>query len=90
MNPGSGTDVAQTIRLGDDEAGGQFNLQWNDPYDLDGATYGPPLFTASGQLTTPTSSKTYTYNATVGASSASSSSSAPTASRPAPPTWCWR
>ncbi len=64
MNPGSGTDVAQTIRLGDSEEGGQFNLQWNDPYDLDGATYGSPLYTASGNLTTPTSSQTFTYNAT--------------------------
>ena len=63
MNPGSGTDVAQTIRLGDSEEGGQFNLQWNDPYDLNGATYGNPLFTASGNLTTPTSSQTFTYNA---------------------------
>jgi hypothetical protein len=63
MNPGSGTDVAQSIRLGDNEAGAQFDLQWDDPYDLDGATYGSPLFTATGELTTPTSTKTYTYNA---------------------------
>ena len=64
MNPGSGTDVAQTIRIGDSDEGAQFNLQWDDPYDVDGATYGNPLFTANGDLTTATSSKTYTYNAT--------------------------
>lgn len=63
MNPGYGTDVAQSIRLGANPAGAQFDLQWNDPYDLDGATYGSSLFQASGELTTATSSKTYTYNA---------------------------
>jgi len=66
MDPGSGTDVAQSIRLGDNEEGSQFNLQWDDPYDLNGATYGDPLFTATGELTTPTSSKSYTFNATSG------------------------
>jgi subtilisin family serine protease len=63
MNPGSGTDVAQSIRLGDDPGGAQFDFQWNDPFDLNGASYGPSLFSASGELTTPTTTKTYTYNA---------------------------
>ncbi len=67
MDPGRGTDVAQSIRLGDVEIAGepegaQFDLQWNDPFDLNGATYGSPLYTATGELTTPTSSQTYTYN----------------------------
>jgi hypothetical protein len=64
MNPGSGTDVAQSIRVGDNEAGADFITQWDDPYDVDGAKYGNPLFTASGSLTTPTSSKSYTVKAT--------------------------
>ena len=65
MNPGSGTDVAQAILLRRRPGGAQFDFQWNDPFDVDGATYGPSLFTATGELTTPTSTKTYTFNATV-------------------------
>lgn len=49
MNPGPGTDVAQDLRLG--EAGGLFDLQWDDPVDLDGPTVGEPVFSAEGEIT---------------------------------------
>ncbi|MET0837889.1 MAG: S8 family serine peptidase [Marmoricola sp.] len=61
MNPGSGTDVAQNVHVGDGQA--LLNLQWNDPLDVDGATYGDPLFQASGTLTTATPARTHTWNA---------------------------
>ena len=49
MDPGSGTDVAQDLRLGED--GGLFDLQWDDPVDLDGPTVGDPVFDFEGELT---------------------------------------
>ncbi len=49
MNPGRGTDVAQDLTLG--PAGGLFDLQWDDPVDVDGATYGDPVFSATGEIT---------------------------------------
>ncbi len=49
MKPGSGVDVAQTLRVGAD--GGTVDLQWDDPIDVDGASYGAPYFTASGAVT---------------------------------------
>lgn len=61
MNPGSGTDVAQSIALG---GGGILDTQWNDPVDLDGPTLGPSLYSASGNLTGPTSAPSYTWKAT--------------------------
>ena len=61
MNPGSGTDVAQNVHVGDGQA--LINLQWNDPVDVNGATYGDPLFSAGGTLTTAQPSQTYTWNA---------------------------
>ena len=48
MNPGRGTDIAQDIALGD---GGLLNVQWDDPFDVDGATIGQPLFTGTGEVT---------------------------------------
>lgn len=60
VDPGSGTDVAQTLTLGvptpdDDPAtfvAGLFDLQWNDPFDVNGATYGDPYFTGTGTVAT--------------------------------------
>ena len=49
LRNGSGIDVAQTLALG--EGGGLFNLQWDDPTDLDGVTFGAPYFTATGDIT---------------------------------------
>lgn len=49
MDPGTGTDVAQNLKLG--ETGGLFNLQWDDPVDVDGATYGDSIFSATGEIT---------------------------------------
>ena len=87
MNPGSGTDVAQNVHVGEDRR--LLNLQWNDPLDIDGATYGNPLFTASGTLTTAQNSQSSpgTHRPR---RSASRSSSAPTACPPARPTSCSR
>ncbi len=50
VDPGSGTDVAQTLTLGG--AGGLFDLQWNDPFDVNGAAYGDPYLTATGTVAT--------------------------------------
>lgn len=63
MNPGSGTDVAQTVHLTDDPAGSTFDLQWNDPVDLNGATYGPAVFSATGNITKSKPEQSFTYNA---------------------------
>ncbi len=38
MDTTAGTDIAQNLRLGED--GGYIDLQWDDPVDIDGATYG--------------------------------------------------
>ena len=42
----------RTVKLGDD--GGYIDLQWDDPVDIDGATYGPSLFTPPASSPTPT------------------------------------
>jgi hypothetical protein len=47
--PGPKTDVAQTMRLG--PAGGVFDFQWDDPVDVDGATYGAAIFKDTGVIT---------------------------------------
>ncbi len=64
MDPGSGTDVAQDVRLGADPNGATFDVQWDDPTDLNGATYGSPLYTASGSITDAKPATTFTFNAT--------------------------
>ena len=61
MNPGRGTDIAQDIALGD---GGLLNVQWDDPFDVDGATIGQPLFTGTGEVTAADPEPTLTFNAT--------------------------
>ena len=45
MNPGAGTDVAQTLDVG---SFGTVDVQWDDPFDLDGTTFGPSIFSANG------------------------------------------
>jgi hypothetical protein len=61
-NPGPGTDVAQTIKIG--EAGGTIDFQWDDPVDPDGPDFGPAIFHDTGELTTPTSAPTFTFTPT--------------------------
>ncbi|MET0999580.1 MAG: S8 family serine peptidase [Marmoricola sp.] len=61
MNPGRGTDIAQSIALGD---GGILNVQWNDPVDVDGATIGAPIFTGSGEITAADPEPSLTFDAT--------------------------
>lgn len=61
MDPGYGTDIAQTIGLGD---GGILNFQWNDPVDVDGATIGAPYFTGTGEVTAADPEPTPTFTAT--------------------------
>ena len=41
-NPGPGTDVAQTIKIG--AAGGTIDFQWDDPVDPDGPDFGDSIF----------------------------------------------
>ncbi|MFN0282862.1 MAG: S8 family serine peptidase [Kineosporiaceae bacterium] len=64
MNPGAGTDVAQTLSF--DEGGGIFDLQWDDPFDLNGATFGDPIFTATGEITTATPEPSFSFTPTAG------------------------
>ena len=62
MDPGSGTDVAQDIVL--DGAGGLLNIQWDDPVDVDGATFGDPIFEASGEITDADPAPSFTFTPT--------------------------
>jgi hypothetical protein len=62
MNTGPGTDVAQTIDLG--EAGGTLDFQWDDPVDVDGATYGAPYFQATGVITAETPAPSFNFTPT--------------------------
>jgi hypothetical protein len=59
MNTGPGTDVAQTLNLG--EAGGAIDFQWDDPVDMDGATYGAPYFQATGDITAETPAPSFSF-----------------------------
>jgi hypothetical protein len=61
MDPGNGTDIAQSIALGD---GGLINVQWDDPFDVDGATLGEPVFEGTGEVTEADPEPTLTFNAT--------------------------
>jgi len=64
MNPGAGTDVAQDLKL-DADTGGLFDLQWDDPLDLDGPTLGEPYLSDTGEITEadPEVSFTFTLDA---------------------------
>lgn len=50
LDPGRGTDVAQNLTVGPG-GGSLFDLQWDDPVDLNGASYGDPIFEAAGEIT---------------------------------------
>ncbi len=60
--PGSGTDVAQTVRLGPD--GGLVDLQWDDPTDYDGSKLGPSIFSAAGSLDAAGDTRDFTFTPT--------------------------
>ncbi|MFD3444093.1 S8 family serine peptidase [Microbacteriaceae bacterium 4G12] len=62
MDPGDGTDAAQTITLAG--AGGLLNVQWDDPVDPDGPTLGEPLFSATGEITDQDPEPSFTFTAT--------------------------
>ena len=62
MNPGSGTDVAQDVVLGD--GGGLMNVQWDDPVDVNGAQYGKTFLSKQGALTTTQPTRSYTFQVT--------------------------
>jgi hypothetical protein len=62
LNPGSGTDVAQEMTVG--EGGGQLDLQWDDPVDLDGAKLGSPIFQATGAITKSKPQPSFTFTPT--------------------------
>jgi hypothetical protein len=62
MKPGQGVDIAQDYTLG--EAGGLYDLQWDDPVDRDGATLGDPFFSTTGELTSPDDVETFEFTPT--------------------------
>jgi hypothetical protein len=62
LRNGSGTDVAQKLSVG--PGGGLFNLQWDDPLDLDGATFGDPYFTAKGAISDAVPAPGFTFTPT--------------------------
>ncbi|WP_036195548.1 S8 family serine peptidase [Nocardioides aequoreus] len=47
LDQSAGTDVAQDLDLG--PSGSWFNLQWDDPVDLDGPTLGEPWLDVQGE-----------------------------------------
>ena len=61
MDPGPGVDVAQNLTIG---TGGILDLQWNDPVDVNGASYGDPVFTATGAITAANPAPSFTFTAT--------------------------
>lgn len=61
MDPGAATDVATNLALG--ESGGLVDLQWDDPVDVDGATYASPRYTATGAITGAKPSATFSFTA---------------------------
>jgi hypothetical protein len=63
-DPGPGTDVAQTLTLG--EAGGTLDVQWDDPFDPNGTKFGPTLFKASGEVTNADPDPSFTFTAKPG------------------------
>ncbi|WP_375423669.1 S8 family serine peptidase [uncultured Friedmanniella sp.] len=62
MKTGPGTDVAQTVAIG--PGGGVVDFQWDDPVDVNGATYGTPYFTGAGEITGANPAPSLTFNAT--------------------------
>jgi hypothetical protein len=62
MNPGRGTDVAQSATVG--KRGGLMDFQWNDPVDLDGTKFGDSLFSAKGELTAAQPEQSFEFTAT--------------------------
>lgn len=62
VRPGSGVDVAQTLRVGAD--GATVDLQWDDPVDADGGRYGDPYFTATGAVTDDDPEPTFSFTPT--------------------------
>jgi hypothetical protein len=61
MDPGPGIDVAQSLTLG---AGGILDLQWDDPVDVNGAKYGAPVFSATGEITAANPAPAFTFTPT--------------------------
>ena len=61
MDPGPGIDVAQSLAL---DTGGILDLQWNDPVDVNGATYGDPVFKATGEISAANPAPFFTFTAT--------------------------
>ena len=61
FDPGTGTDLADTINY---QGLGTLDFQWDDPYDPNGPKLGPPLLSATGELTTPDDEKSFTFDGT--------------------------
>jgi len=62
LRNGAGIDVAQDIAIGPD--GGLFNLQWDDPTDLGGPTFGPAYFSATGAITDADPAPSFSFTPT--------------------------
>ena len=62
MNPGAGTDVAQTVDV--DPAGGLFDMQWDDPFDRNGPTLGSLYYHTRGDLTKAEPARSFTFTPT--------------------------
>lgn len=59
MDPSKGLDIAQNFALG--EAGGLYDLQWNDPVDRDGAELGAPYLDTTGEITDATPEPSFDF-----------------------------
>lgn len=62
FRPGPGVDAAQTLTYID--GGSLFNMQWDDPFDVDGTTYGAALFSSRGAVTAADPAPTVTFTPT--------------------------
>jgi hypothetical protein len=62
MDPGPGTDVAQTLRLA--EGGGGVSLQWNEGADPDGPEIGAPYLDTTGEVTEADPEPTFEFTPT--------------------------
>src|SRR4029078_6642662 len=60
--PGPGVDVAQTLTIGD--AGGTLDVQWDDPFDPNGTTFGAAIFHATGNITNANPSPSFEFTPT--------------------------
>ena len=69
FDPGPGVDIAQDQALGFDGANagsGIVDLQWDDPSDPNGAAFGPPKLSTTGEITAAQPTAVIPYAGTAG------------------------